>query len=185
MRVFHSSIYPTDGSQERRASGVSGESKRPFENWLRFEALRPLSCCLTAKDYSLLESRLIELRGRNEGTAPLLVQLIRTKLADAEIVLSEDVDPEVATTNSRVVFSVDGRAAETAVLVHWEHEVAREFALPITTLLGATLLGMRAGNRAPLLRSDGGIREVALLEIAFQPEAARRAMRRDGAASEC
>lgn len=167
----------SDSGGERRPVGSRGERKRPFENWLRLEALRPLRCCVTAKDYSLLESRLIELRGRNEGTAPLLVQLIRTKLADAEIVLSDDVAPDVATTNSRVVFAVDGGAAETAVLVHWEHGVARDFTLPITTLLGATLLGMRAGERSPLLQSDGSIREVTLEEIAFQPEAARRAMR--------
>ena len=177
MRVFHSPDFMSDGGDKVRPVASGGERNRPFENWLRLEALRPLKCCLTAKDFSLLESRLIELRGRNEGTAPLLVQLIRTKLADAEIVLSDDVAPDVATTNSRVVFAANGSTADTAVLVQWEHEVARDFTLPITTLLGATLLGMRAGQRAPLLSSDGSIGEVLLEAIAFQPEAARRAMR--------
>jgi hypothetical protein len=48
------------------------------------------------------------------------------------------------------------------------------------TLPGATLLGMRAGQSAPLLRADGTIGQVVLKDVAFQPEAAAALARRRG-----
>ena len=173
MRVFHSTEFAIDAGDEPRQGFARSQETAQFDQ-LRLERLRPFKCCLTAKDYSLLESRLTELRARNTDPARLLARFMRAKLADAEVVLPGDVAATVATTNSRIVYAVDEGAPSVAVLVHWEHTVARDFTLPITTLLGATLLGMREGQQAPLLLGDGGIGKVFLKEVAFQPEAARR-----------
>ena len=145
-----------------------------FSQFDRFEELRPIDCCLTCKDYTLLEGHLINALAAEWSYYPLLVRLIRTKLADARVILSDDMDQDVATGNSRVVFSLDGKHDDSRVLMHWDHAPMVGFGLRINTLLGATLLGMRAGQSAPLLRADGTFGYVNLKQVAFQPEAARR-----------
>lgn len=160
---------------ERDGSDIDTGRRYLFEEWLRLQRLRPLRCCLTIKDYGLLEHLLIELHGDEEARSPLLAQFIRAKLADADLVFPEDVGAEVATLNSRILFVVDGGVAEPGILVQREDEMARHPALSIRTLLGAILLGMRVGQRAPLLRGDARVGEVLLESVVFQPEAARRA----------
>jgi regulator of nucleoside diphosphate kinase len=160
--------------QEPEVTALGMLPGAPAMSHLRCEALRPLCCCLTAKDYTLLEGHLIKSREIGSGIYRLLGPLIRAKLADASIVLTDDVDFDVATGNSRVVFSADAGADESRVLVHWDEHYVVGLSLPIDTLLGTTLLGMRAGQRAPLLRADGTIGTVLLRSVAYQPEAARR-----------
>ncbi len=133
------------------------------------DALRPFECWLTGRDHALLEGHLLR-----SVDSLLLSRLIRAKLADARLVLSDDVESDIATGNSHIVYSVDGKPDESRVLVHWDHEAMVEYSLPVNTLLGVTLLGMKAGQRAPLMRADGTVGEVFLRQIAFQPEAARR-----------
>lgn len=145
----------------------------------RIEWMRPLQSCLTCKDYTLLEGHLLNL-GSSGKEDPLLARLIRTKLADTRVVLSDDVAPDVATANSRIVLREEDAPESEKVLVHWDHECTNSFALPICSLLGTTLLGMRAGERAALLRDDGTVSSVELLRVDFQPEAARRATMRQG-----
>ena len=70
-------------------------------------------CCLTAKDYSILEVMLERRRGFGDPIVPLLER----KLAEARVVLVDSVDADVATLNSRVLFRVGGQPAETRTLI--------------------------------------------------------------------
>jgi regulator of nucleoside diphosphate kinase len=97
-------------------------------------------------------------------------------LADASVVPSDAVDDDVATINSRLVYVVDGYRSDSRVLVNCENDLAVGFNLPVTTLLGATLLGMRSGQRAALLREDGSIGQVLLKRVAYQPQATHKAI---------
>jgi regulator of nucleoside diphosphate kinase len=97
-------------------------------------------------------------------------------LADASVVPSDAVDDDVATINSRLVYVVDGYRRDSRVLVNCENDLAVGFNLPVTTLLGATLLGMRSGQRAALLREDGRVGHVLLKRVAYQPQATRKAI---------
>lgn len=145
----------------------------------RLETMRPVTSRLTSRDYTLLEAHLWRLL-ESDTASPidrLLARLIRTKLADAAVVLSDDIEPLVATGNSRIRFSIDDRPAESRLLAHWDSQASVDSLLPIPTFAGVTLLGMAAGQRAPLLRADGSIGAVQLVAVTYQPEAARRAVR--------
>jgi regulator of nucleoside diphosphate kinase len=127
---------------------------------------------LTSKDYTLLEGHLARLG--EEGPQPLLSRLMRTKLSRARVVLTNDVDADVATGSSRIVFSADGGPDQSRILVHWDNNRVLGECLRVATLLGTTVLGMRAGQAAPLLRADGTLGWLVLKDVVFQPEAARR-----------
>lgn len=145
----------------------------------RLETIRPVTSRLTSRDYTLLEAHLWRLL-EADGVSPndqLLARLIRTKLADATVVLSDDIEPSVATGNSRIRFSIDDGPAESRILAHWDSLGGVDDVLPIPTLAGVSLLGMAAGQRAPLLRADGSIGAVQLDAVTYQPEAQRRAVR--------
>jgi hypothetical protein len=145
----------------------------------RLETIRPITSRLTSRDYTLLEAhlwRLLEFDRPAPGEQ-LLTRLIRTKLADAVVVLSDDIEPTIATGNSRVTFRIDGGPAECRRLVHWDGPDAAGQSLRIPTFLGVAVLGLAEGQRAPLLRADGSIGSVALDAVTCQPEARRRAAR--------
>lgn len=127
--------------------------------WLRLESLRPFQCCLTTKDYALLESILPGAERR-----PLLQWLIRAKMADARLVLPAYVEADIATTGRQLVYAVDGHAAERGAIVAPGH-AARPEEVPLATFLGISLIGLKAGRRGPLLRADGSVGEVLLVRV--------------------
>lgn len=127
--------------------------------WLRLESLRPFKCCLTTRDYALLEGILpgAELR-------PLLRWLTRAKMADARLVLPAYLEGDIATTGRRFIYAVDGQAAEQGAIVATEHS-ARPNDVLLTTFLGISLLGLKAGQCGPLLRVDGSVGEVLFVRV--------------------
>jgi regulator of nucleoside diphosphate kinase len=127
-------------------------------------------CCLTTKDFAILENMIRRTPPYNEG----LLRLLRRKLATATIVLPEDIAPRVATLNSRVEYRIDGGRTECCVLVHGEDNASRGLTLPISTLRGLALLGLAAGDSVSIERPDGRIETVLLENVAYQPEGARR-----------
>ena len=176
MRAFTSPCVETDeqllDKLEMGFDPLGGAADSP-----RLELLRPIECQMTIKDYTLVEGHLLQLPRGTATDDRLLLRLIRTKLADARIVLSDDIASDVVTGNSRVAYSVNGEPDSTCVLRHWEHKDDESTAVTVRSLLGMTLLGMTAGQHAPLVQDDGSIGHVTVLDVAFQPEAARRALR--------
>ncbi len=133
-------------------------------------------CCLTSKDYTQLEGHLH--RVEQNSNQHLLAWVMRAKLAHARVVLPDDVDEKVVTGGSRVVYSVGVLPGESRMLVHWDDNPLFGDRLRVATLLGATLLGMRAGQEAPLFRPDGSTGRLFVRDVPFQPEAVKRQLRR-------
>ena len=127
--------------------------------WLRLESLRPFKCCLTTKDYALLGDIL-----PGAERQPLLRWLIRAKMADARLVLPAYLEGDIATTGRRLVYAVDGQAAEHGAIVATGH-ATRPNDVPLATFFGISLLGVKAGQCGPLLRVDGSVGEVLLVRV--------------------
>ena len=128
-------------------------------------------CCVTAKDFTILENMIKRTPPYDEG----LLRLLRRKLATATVLLPEDIAPRIATLNSRVEYRIDGGRTECCVLVHGEDNTSRGLTLPISTLRGLALLGLAAGDSVSIERPDGRIETVFLESVAYQPESARGA----------
>ena len=128
------------------------------------------NCQLTAKDFTILEFIL----GRTPAHDQALLRLLRTKLATATVVSQDDVDRQVATINSRVEYAVDDGPTDNRILIHEQERALPGLTLPVTTLRGLALLGLRAVDSMVVERPDGVREEVCLRGVAYQPEAAKR-----------
>jgi regulator of nucleoside diphosphate kinase len=133
---------------------------------------KQLHCLLTTRDYAMLEGLVDSGVHLADGVAVLA----RRKLASAMIVFPDDVPPGVATVNSRIVFRVDDGPAETRVLVRDDTQRAADPTLRIDTLRGLALLGLEAGDHYTLQRPDERSETIHLEGVAYQPEAAARAL---------
>lgn len=138
------------------------------------QKIRPIEAWLTSQDVRRLREHHCRCERIGSGVYPLLGDLIRAKLTDAVRTGADELGPDVATGYSRVTYALNGRAPQSAVLFHWGYPETGEFGLSVCTLLGATLLGMKAGQRAPFPRAVGTAGTVELLEVPCQPEAQRR-----------
>jgi regulator of nucleoside diphosphate kinase len=127
-------------------------------------------CCLTAKDYSILEVMLERRRGFGDAIVPALER----KLAEARVVLVDGVDPGVATLNSRVLFRVGDAPAQTRTLIQQEVRGMVGLGLPVTTPLGLALLGLGEGETVLFERPGVRPERIVLDKVLYQPEAARR-----------
>lgn len=144
------------------------------------------SCHMTAKDFATIETFLQRGAVRDEA----LLRLLRRKLSTAIVMFHDDIDAQVATIGSIVDYTVDGRLRERSTLSHEEEGRRNEAdeeqdgaaALPVTTLRGLALLGLRSGETIAVQHADGRQEEIRLDRVAFQPEAAlkRRAAERRG-----
>ncbi len=128
-------------------------------------------CHLTAKDVSVLEAML----DRPEVMAsPALAHLLDRKLAAAHVCMRDDIDPRVATINSRIQYAVGSSPAETCVLTHGGESALPGTALPIASLHGLALLGLMEGDMIAVDMGNGRTDVLHLVRIERQPEAARR-----------
>ena len=132
--------------------------------------MSPDTCILTTKDLTILEIMLERCLGRDDPLAPVL----RKKMASATIVFRDDVSAEVATLNSRVAFSIDGRETDTRVISHESSGSSVGLFLPVTSTRGLALIGMSEGQVGRLTRRDGTEETIVLEKVLYQPEAARR-----------
>lgn len=127
-------------------------------------------CQLTARDFTILEVIL----ERTPVGDRAFRSLLQGKLSSAKVVFREDVDPQVATINSRVEYSVDDGPVDNRILIHGDDGAVQGLTLPITTLRGLALLGLRADDVIVIDRAHGPAEEMRLHRVAYQPEAARR-----------
>lgn len=118
---------------------------------------------LIAKDHVYLESLL-----HAQQWDANFSQLLRRKLEDAEVVLPELLDPRTSTIDSKITFSVGGGSSEHRVLVRNEKTTGPGLPLPVTTLRGLALLGLRAGDIFAL-KTPSGIIEPLRLEAVSHP----------------
>ena len=101
--------------------------------------------------------------------------MIRDKLSSAGVVFPEDIDPRIVTLNSRVMFRVNDGPPDTRVVVHGRENNLVGVTIPILIPRGLALLGMAEGQEGAIHGPDHPDR-IQVDRVAFQPEAARRAL---------
>jgi regulator of nucleoside diphosphate kinase len=99
-----------------------------------------------------------------------LIDLVDT---EAEIVPHGGVDHDVVTVNSLVSFrdEVTG-GVHKVTLVYPDDANIAERRISILSPVGSALLGRRVGARTAFITPDGAHRDLRLLELHYQPEAA-------------
>ncbi|WP_289042662.1 hypothetical protein [uncultured Aliiroseovarius sp.] len=74
-------------------------------------------------------------------------------------------DGETVTSNCHVVYSISGGPAESGLMVQ-RARAGMGGVIPASSALGSALIGLRVGQRAPLVFDDGKVGTVTVLEVA-------------------
>lgn len=127
-------------------------------------------CILTNIDFTVLEF----MRGRCGSTDDPLASILKRKIEAALVVFHSDVPRNVATLNSRVTFSVDGRDRDTRVISSARSESPVSTYLPVTKLRGLALLGLAEGHGFSFINMEGIEERVLLEKVLYQPANSRR-----------
>jgi regulator of nucleoside diphosphate kinase len=102
------------------------------------------------------------------------VEFLVKELTRAIIVDDEAAPGDVVTMRSRVSFREEGSEATEVVTLAYPGELGLyEDAMSVLTPLGAALLGLSEGQSISYPRPSGGVRTITIVEIHYQPEAAR------------
>ena len=111
---------------------------------------------------------------RNLGQSPAaLNELIDMVTHAADIVPSRRVAPDVVTVNSVVSFRDELTQTVHKVTVVYPQEMSiSERRISVLSPVGRALLGQTVGNVSRVELPDGGLREIRVLELHYQPEAA-------------
>lgn len=127
-------------------------------------------CILTNIDFTVLDF----MRGRCRGTDDPLASILKRKIDSALVMFHTDVPGNVATLNSRVTFSVDGRDQDTRVVTNNRTDSPVGMTLPITNVRGLALLGLAEGHGFSVMNSEGIEERIVLEKVLYQPQTSRR-----------
>lgn len=119
---------------------------------------------LPQSDYThLLEHLDICERDRARSSA-LLARVLHHKIVTT-LPSRELVTRDVVVGGSRVSYRLGGGAVASGLLVQRARLGSRQLGIiPVASLLGATLIGMRVGQRAPLLCEDGTVTSLVVVD---------------------
>ena len=139
-----------------------------------YAALRELSvnCRLTKTDRRTLADHIQRADRIGTGVHLMLARLLSQKLLYTPVVENDRIGPLYATGGSRVTYAIDDLEPQSGRLFHDAAYALGQDGIQVATLLGATLIGMMAGNRAPFLQADGSFRRVRLLGVGDGPQIA-------------
>jgi regulator of nucleoside diphosphate kinase len=116
-----------------------------------------------------LETLLDSLPAAQAGTRDALLE----ELARADLVEPQDMPSDVVTMNSRVRFVLDNASDEFDMSLAYPKDVnGAADKLSVLTPVGNALLGLKVGDSIDWTRPDGGLFEVTVREIVYQPERA-------------
>lgn len=105
------------------------------------------------------------LRNCEAVRTPFLSRVLERKIR-ASASSGGEPDDDVVRGGSQVTYSIAGGPQQCGLLVHRARlEAAAGGIIPVASLLGATLIGMRVGQRAPLLCEDGAIVSLMVLGV--------------------
>ena len=116
------------------------------------------SCQLTNKDFTVLEALL------RKKTDRAFLRLLRLKLSTATLVTDGDVAPDVTAIGSRVDFTIDDLLVESRI-IGLETAAPSLPSLPITTIRGLALLGLKTGDRIKVESPAGGTEQLRLHKV--------------------
>lgn len=121
-------------------------------------------CYLTMKDFGVLE-QLME-----SGISDFAyLRLLRHKITTATILFEDDAPPDVASLGSRVEFQIDGLLVDSCILSANSSAAQSRLKLPITTMRGLALLGLREGAFTAIEQIDGSGEQLRLLKVHPRP----------------
>lgn len=122
---------------------------------------------LSARDVERLEALLASVRN---DISPHKAAL-EAELARADIVEPENMPPTVVTMNSTVRFSTTSSEEEFCkTLVYPKDMHGEPDRISVLAPVGSALLGLSAGDEIGWPRPDGGVMQVKIVEIVYQPE---------------
>ncbi len=124
---------------------------------------------LTLKDIRQMESHLRQCETSNTVVFGLVGEILRTKLAHCQIVEEVDVPFDLAIGNSLIRYQLGENEPRTGLLYHRVPRQVETDHLSVCSLVGATVIGLSAGDSAPLLRSDFAFGSITILEVISQP----------------
>ena len=115
-------------------------------------------------------TRLIDDSLYSVGASDAAFRALRTELARATVVASEELPPDVVSMRSRALIEMDGEEEEVALVYPDEADWAVG-KLSILSPIGTALIGYRAGDCVHW-RTPGGLARIAIKRVLYQPEAA-------------
>lgn len=108
--------------------------------------------------------------GRGFASAGSILDLVTS---EAEVVPRDRIAPDIVTVNSTVSFRDEVTGATHRVTLVYPLDVSlAERRISVLSPVGQALLGRRAGAATELEMPDGTCREIRVLELHYQPEAA-------------
>lgn len=116
---------------------------------------------LPADDIAQLNQHLA--RAEADG-AVFLAHVLRHRI-DGVRPMPDGLPRDIVTGGCRVRYTIDCGPAQTGLLSHRARADASSGVIPVASLLGATLIGMRTGQRAPLLCPDGATCILTVLAV--------------------
>lgn len=119
---------------------------------------------LPESDHAQLRRHLEQCEETQYPASRLLAHVLRNKIMVTDPV-SKLHARDLVTGGCRVTYCVNNAEPQTGLLVHRARSGAVSGVIPVSSLLGATLIGMRIGQRAPLLCEDGSIMSLSVLDV--------------------
>ncbi|MCP1167052.1 hypothetical protein [Limimaricola litoreus] len=122
---------------------------------------------LTVEDRAGIEHLLRNSAARHAPNPPLLNEFLRHKLRISRGA-PEPASPELVVAGCHVTYMISGEGSRSGVLTMSAAPAPGH--ILVASLLGATLIGMRKLQKSPLLREDGQIDIVVVLNVSAPPD---------------
>lgn len=153
--------YPASAGNFTRAQGPAGPSTASKIDSAGFY---PFQAVISVDDYWQLQEHRRRYEQIGNRRSLYLASLIRTKSLNAKVVSFDELPEGVVTGNALVSFSTGRNRPETRSLYHWNYPTHGR-GLPMRSLLGLTLIGMQAGQRAKVLDLENEVADVQVLAV--------------------
>ena len=131
------------------------------------EAQRPFRAVLSQRDVWHLQHLSQECQSKDAGIFPLLSHLIRAKLEDASTIDDLENLEGIASMDSCLSFSVNEKLPVSRTLF-LDGFADDQGGVSLKSLLGVTLIGMRIGQTANLLRANGTTAQLRLVDVLWR-----------------
>ena len=96
---------------------------------------------------------------------------LRAELDRADIVKPEEVPPDVVTMNSTVIFRIASSGKEFSLTLVYPGDIdGNAGRISILAPVGGALLGLREGDEISWPGPGGGLLDVRVLKVVYQPE---------------
>ena len=143
---------------------VSQRNPSIFQSQSLLRVLRNTPVTMPTTDYQKLQEHLELCECAMRPSSRLLAYVLANKLMNTRP--SDDMYyTDSILGGSCVTYTVDGKEPQSGLLAHHSRAGLPGGIIPVASLLGATLIGMRIGQRAPLLFEDGSIGRLFVKDV--------------------